>query len=65
MSHAGSWRAACNMTIRIPLLQVDFHEEARGVTDPGVGSGALFGALAYRGAGPKYTPPKEEPLGRG
>jgi hypothetical protein len=48
MSHDGSWHAACDLTISIPPLRFDFHEEARGVTDPGVGSGAL---LADFGAG--------------
>jgi hypothetical protein len=43
MSHDGSWRAACNVTISIPQLQFESRDEARGVTDPGVGSGALLG----------------------
>jgi hypothetical protein len=43
MSHAGSWRAACSITINILLFHFDLLYEARSVTDPGVGSGALFG----------------------
>jgi hypothetical protein len=48
MSHDGSWRAACDIKISIPPLRFDPHEEARSVTDPGVGSGALLGLLAWR-----------------
>ena len=46
MSHDGSWRAACSVTIQKPRFLFDVLEEARGVTDPGVGSGDLFGAAA-------------------
>ena len=41
-SHAGSWRASCGVTPFIPLFQFDHREVARGVTDPGVGSGGFF-----------------------
>jgi hypothetical protein len=44
MSHAGIWRAACSITIYFPWIHFDTHSVARGVTDPGVGSGVLFGA---------------------
>src|SRR5688572_17918811 len=43
MSHADIWPAACLITIRTTQLQFGTHEVARGVTDVGVGSGALFG----------------------
>jgi hypothetical protein len=43
MSHAGIWRAACDIAIRNHLFNSITRKEARGVTDPGVGSGALFG----------------------
>ena len=43
MSHAGSWRAACSTTIRFLWFHFETHSAARGVTDPGVGSGALLG----------------------
>jgi hypothetical protein len=46
MSHDGSWRAACSMTINSRSLHIENHSVARGVTDPGVGSGALFGGAA-------------------
>jgi hypothetical protein len=48
MSHDGSWRAACDVMICIPQFHFDHREEARGVTDPGVGSGALLGDMVYR-----------------
>ena len=65
MSHAGSWRAACNLTIGIPLLQLEFHEEARGVTDPGVGSSALFGKADSAGATAfDCSPGNSLPIGR-
>jgi hypothetical protein len=48
MSHAGSWRAACSLTINFLSLHFESHSIARGVTDPGVGSGALFGDLAWK-----------------
>jgi hypothetical protein len=47
MSHDGTWRAACNVTTWILLFRCDHREVARGVTDPGVGSGALL-ALSGR-----------------
>jgi len=43
MSHDGSGRAACGMTICGPRFHFVFGSLARGVTDPGVGSGALLG----------------------
>jgi hypothetical protein len=43
MSHDGSWRAAGLITIRNPPLHFRTHKVARGVTDVGVGSGALLG----------------------
>jgi hypothetical protein len=43
MSHAGIWRAACSMTIHILWFHFEVPSIARGVTDPGVGSGALLG----------------------
>ena len=43
MSHDGSWRAACDIRINAPVFQFEHREEARSVTDPGVGSGALLG----------------------
>jgi hypothetical protein len=45
MSHDGSWRAACSITVGILQFHFGHPEEARGVTDPGVGSGALLGRL--------------------
>jgi len=44
MSHNGSWRAAC--LIRNWILHLKTHSFARGVTSPGVGSGALLGVWA-------------------
>ncbi len=43
MSHDGSWRAACLIRFWIQSFHFEAPEEARGVTVPGVGSGALFG----------------------
>jgi hypothetical protein len=43
MSHDGSWRAACLITIKTSPFQFGTHKVARGVTDVGVGSGALLG----------------------
>jgi hypothetical protein len=43
MSHDGSWRAACNTTNRFLPFHFGDQSVARGVTDPSVGSGALFG----------------------
>jgi hypothetical protein len=48
MSHGGSWRAACIMTIQILWFHFGIHSIARGVTDPGVGSGALLGPFRER-----------------
>ena len=47
MSHAGSWRAACQFRFSNLSFRFDHRERARGVTDPGVGSGALLGLLAW------------------
>ena len=49
MSHDGSWRAACRMTINTLLFRFGHHEVARGVTDPGVGSSALLGGWVIHG----------------
>jgi hypothetical protein len=46
MSHAGSWRAACGITIYFLAFHLEAHSVARGVTDPGVGSGALLDAFS-------------------
>ena len=43
MSHDGSWRAACRIRFSNEWFQFGHREVARSVTDPGVGSGALFG----------------------
>jgi hypothetical protein len=43
MSHDGIWHAACLITIRTTPFLFGTHEVARGVTDVGVGSGALLG----------------------
>jgi hypothetical protein len=48
MSHAGSWRAACKVQISTPSFRFGHREEARSVTDPGVGSGALLGGSNIR-----------------
>src|SRR5262245_59329628 len=45
MSHDGSGRDSCRDTICIRGLHFEFPSVARGVTDPGVGSGALFGSF--------------------
>jgi len=43
MSHDGSWRAACLIRNWILILHFKVPSVARGVTAPGVGSGALLG----------------------
>ena len=43
VSHDGSWRAACRMTIWIPGFHLEVDEGARGVKDPGVGCTDLLG----------------------
>ena len=43
MSHDGSGRASCSRTMCLRLIHFNFPSIARGVTDPDVGSGALFG----------------------
>jgi hypothetical protein len=48
MSHAGSWRAACLFRNWISILHCGALSVARGVTDPGVGSGALLGVFFGR-----------------
>jgi hypothetical protein len=53
MSHAGSWRAACSTTIHFRGFHFESPSVARGVTDPGVGSGALFGRAGTWMAGLK------------
>jgi hypothetical protein len=46
MSHDGIWRAACKTTIHIPWFHFEVLSVARGVTDVGVGSGALLGRFS-------------------
>ena len=46
MSHDTGWRAACGITIHIPWIHFGILSEARGVTDGGVGSGALLGIFS-------------------
>jgi hypothetical protein len=60
MSHDGSWRAACITTPHVPWLHFEAPSVARGVTDPSVGSGALFG-----GAGTWMTGLKKNELRAG
>ena len=48
MSHDGSWRAACRIRISKLSFRFGHHEKARGVTDPGVGSGALLALFVSR-----------------
>ena len=43
MSHDGIWRAACLHRSWIRVLHLEVPSAARGVTDVGVGSGALLG----------------------
>ena len=53
MSHDGSGRDSCLRTISIRWFHFETPEVARGVTDPGVGSGALLGGLGiYRRPAP-------------
>ena len=47
MSHDGSWRAACLIRCWIPILHSKVPSVARGVTAPGVGSGALLAAWFF------------------
>jgi hypothetical protein len=47
MSHDGSWRAACGMTIWILWFHIEKDSEARGVTDPGVGCTDWLGRLSH------------------
>jgi hypothetical protein len=48
MSHDGSWRAACLTRNWILILHFETPSVARGVTGPGVGSGALLGRFERR-----------------
>ena len=48
MSHDGSWRAACINRNWILHLHFEAPSVARGVTGPGVGSGALFGLFPFQ-----------------
>jgi hypothetical protein len=48
MSHDGSWRAACIIAIHFLWFRFETPSVARGVTDPGVGSGGLFGVVARK-----------------
>ena len=43
MSHASGWRAVCRSRFRIRFPNLEPHSVAHGVTDTGVGSGALLG----------------------
>jgi len=47
MSHDGSWRAACLTRNWILILHLEAPSIARGVTAPGVGSGALLGDFCF------------------
>jgi hypothetical protein len=47
MSHDGIWRAACLNRSWIRILHFEVPSVARGVTDVGVGSGALLGRLVF------------------
>jgi hypothetical protein len=51
MSHDGSWRAACLTRNGIRTLHLETPSVARGVTAPGVGSGALLGMGGAREVG--------------
>jgi hypothetical protein len=46
MSHDGSWHAACRIRLSNLWLRFGHRNVARSVTDPGVGSGVLFGVAA-------------------
>src|SRR4051812_18233218 len=48
MSHAAGRRASCLTTIHILWFHFEILSEARGVTDGGVGSGALLGRFFFR-----------------
>jgi hypothetical protein len=65
MSHAGSWRAACRTTIHFLWLHCEAHSVARGVTDPSVGSGALFGKAGTCMSGLKKNEIHAEDSGTG
>ena len=56
MSHDGSWRAACLNRIWIRILHFEAPSVARGVTAPGVGSGALFGSFVLHGSRSQVYP---------
>jgi len=53
MSHDGSWRAACLTRNWILILHFESPSVARGVTAPGVGSGALLAG---------FSPTAKEPI---
>ena len=53
MSHDGIWRAACLNRDWILILHSETRHVARGVTDVGVGSGALLALSAIE----KILPP--------
>src|SRR5262245_27450421 len=46
MSHDHGGHDLCNLRFQIPLLHFNFPSVARGMTDVGVGSGALFGSFS-------------------
>jgi len=48
MSHDGTWRAACLSLNWIRILHFEADSVARGVTGPGVGSGALLALGSVR-----------------
>jgi hypothetical protein len=56
MSHDGSWRAACSITIHFLWFQIEAPLVARGVTAPVVGSGALSGFFILCGMCAKQSP---------
>jgi hypothetical protein len=53
MSHDGIWRAACLNRNWIRILHLDVLSVARGVTDVGVGSGALLARVSHRSRKPR------------
>jgi hypothetical protein len=54
MSHDGTWRAACLIRKLIRLIYLEVPSVARGVTGPGVGSGALL-AVCFSEATPQES----------
>jgi hypothetical protein len=65
MSHAGSWRAVCSITIHFPQFHFETPSIARGVTDPSVGSGALFGRVGTWMSGLRKNKIRAEDSGTG